>query len=82
MCLEFLHLRAIEDGSTDADHTGPDLGDAHLWGVSAKNSQPEKREAQGERRKSSYHGSESVIGEKCLPVKEKWAFDLTLRDTV
>ena len=27
--LEFLDLRAVEDGAADADHAGPDLGDRH-----------------------------------------------------
>jgi hypothetical protein len=74
MCPELLDARAFEYRMTDADHAGPDVAHRHLWGVGAHASDRRDGEQQSNEQAANRHGdSNSIIREKSLLVKEKWA---------
>jgi hypothetical protein len=71
----------------DPDHSGPDLGDGHLWCVGLEAGKRGEAEQHSEKETADGHGgSASIIREKSLLVKEKWANDapflLTRNDRV
>jgi hypothetical protein len=61
----------------DPDHPGPDLLDAHLRRLRPQAGQADKCSDEDEEEASQLHGLHSLIREKCLLVKEKWAIVLT-----
>src|SRR5262249_11432729 len=75
--LEFLHVGAVEHGSPDPHHAGPNLVDPHLTRGGAERREADTGEEQGDAESSGAHGFRSIIREKCLLVKEKWAIELT-----
>ncbi len=80
---EFLDVGAVEDGTADADHARPDLIDAHLGGRARQQRRhPDHQRCKRDCEPTDWHGCNSVIREKCLLVKEKWAIVLTAIATV
>ena len=76
---EFFDAGAGENGVANAHHAGPDLGDRHercgrVHPVADRRQQAQNQQDDGSARR---HGVHSVIEEKCLLVKEKWARSLT-----
>ena len=78
MCFELFDVRAVEDRPAGANHAGPYLRDAHQGRGGVQPGQREEAEQSGMIAASRLRiGFNSVIREKSLLVKEKWAFVLT-----
>ena len=86
MGFELFDSSAVEYGSADGHHPGPDVLGAHRARRSLQRGlrrsddqcrQAGKRHNRDECKSVKAHGFQSIIREKCLLVKEKWAYTLT-----
>ena len=88
MGFELFDSRPLEHGSSDRHHAGTNILGAYRAGWTLKGGlrrgddqcrQAGKRHERDECRSVKAHETESIIREKCLLVKEKWAYSI---DTV